>query len=151
MCRNGKPRILTRDGVRLLMTGMVLTFGLAAWSAAQGADEAVMRNGDVSYVSGGVGDESMQRMSGLAGEFNLQLLCVANAGNYLSDVAVSIRDARGTVVLDAKTDGPLLLARLPAGRYQVVAALDGVTQRQTIMVSAGTQRKLVLRWNVPVD
>lgn len=110
-----------------------------------------MRNGDVSYVSGGVGDESMQRMSGLAGEFNLQLLCVANAGNYLSDVAVSIRDARGTVVLDAKTDGPLLLARLPAGRYQVVAALDGVTQRQTIMVSAGTQRKLVLRWNVPVD
>ena len=147
---NGKNAVLKTPGVCLRALGAGLMLGLAGASALA-AEEIVTTRGSAQYVSGGVGDESMQRMTALAKDFNLQLLFAATAGNYLADVAVSIRDARGAVVLETSTDGPLLLARLPAGRYEFAASLDGVSVRQTATVAATGQRRLVFRWNVPVD
>jgi len=150
MRKSGRNAVVNTLGVCLRMLGAGLMLGFAG-PAALAADEVVTTRGSVQYVSGGVGDESMQRMTALAKDFNLQLLFAATAGNYLADVAVSIRDARGGVVLETSADGPLLLVRLPAGRYEIAASLDGVSVRQTATVAATGQRRLVLRWNVPVD
>lgn len=123
---------------------------LPAWPTVA-AEDAVMHSGAVSYLAGGVGDESRERLLARAGEFNLQLLFAARTGNYLADVAVTIRDGKGALVLETRADGPFLLVRLPPGPYEVMAAFDGTSVRQTTKIPASGRREMVFRWNVPVD
>ena len=73
----------------------VLTLAALAGLPARAADGVVMKSGNVSYVSGGVGEESLERITVLAKDFNLQLLFAAKTGNYLADVAEYSRCARG--------------------------------------------------------
>jgi hypothetical protein len=141
-------RVVLKAGLRVMAGAAALA--CAAWPALA-ADEVVMKSGNVSYVAGGVGEESLQRMRALAKDFNLQLLFAAKAGNYLADVTVSIRDARGANVLEATAGGPFLLARLAPGKYEVVATLDGVSVRQKATVAGSGLHQLVFRWDVRVD
>jgi len=68
---------------------------------------------NVKFVSGGVSDDSAERMAALGKEFNLKLLFAAKDGHYLADVAVSISDAGNRKILDTVSEGPFLLAQLP--------------------------------------
>ena len=145
-----KPGRFVSTAVLRTMSAAAVLLALAGLPALA-ADEVVMTSGNVNYVSGGVGDDSLQRMTALAKDYNLQLTFAARPGNYLADVKVSIRYARGARVIEAVSDGPLLLARLPPGRYEIVASLEGVSNRQATTVAAAGQRKLVFRWDVPLD
>jgi hypothetical protein len=140
----------------VLIIGMrTIGAGLAALALggtlACAADEAVMTSGNVSYVSGGVGEDSLQRMAALARDYNLKLVFAAKSGNFLADVKVVIRDARGASVLETTAEGPLLLVRLPAGKYEIAATLEGKAVRQTTSLAATGQRQLVFRWDIQVD
>ena len=137
-----------RSRVCALATAVVMAAFVAMPAPAV---ETVQKSGAISFVSGGVGDDSLERIRALAGDFNLQLLFAAKAGNYLADVGVVIRDARGRVVLRTRADGPFLLVKLPPGEYTVGAAYDGERQRQQTKIPAKGRRELVFRWKVAVD
>ncbi len=91
----------------------------------------------VKYISGGISEEGRDGfLARHQGEgFNTQLLFTGPQGNYLADVEVHITDHHGTEVLTTTTDGPILLATLPAGSYTVRATYDGV--ERTVHVNAG--------------
>lgn len=82
----------------------------------------------VPHRSGGVSIEEFAELRSLATDHNLKLVLAARgSGAYLADVEVTVRSLPGRdVVLEHRTDGPLLLATLPPGRYEVTATFARV-------------------------
>jgi hypothetical protein len=92
---------------------------------------------DVTYVSGGIGGAERAALRAAAPQYNLHLLFAGQGnGEYLSSVKVTITDERGVVVLDAVSDGPYFMARLPAGRYRISADIGGSAQTRAVSVPA---------------
>ncbi|HYK13782.1 MAG TPA: carboxypeptidase regulatory-like domain-containing protein [Burkholderiales bacterium] len=109
-------------------------------------EEAVRSSGGISYVSGGVGAASTDRLSALAKDFNLKLVFALKSGDYVSGVDVTIADAVGKTLLKAKSEGPWFLTRLPAGNFKIAATLDGKTETRTVAVGAEKLRTVDFRW-----
>ena len=109
-------------------------------------DEIVHTTGGVPYVSGGIGTDSIDRLSSLAGDFNLKLVFALKSGAYVSDVKVVIASAAGKTLVDATTEGPWLLTRLPAGNYQIVATFAGNSVKRQIAVGAAKLKTVDFRW-----
>ena len=111
------------------------------------SDESVQTAGRVSYVSGGVGTASLDRLSSLARDFNLKLVFALKSGDYVSDVKVTIADAAGKRLLDTTSEGPWFLAKLPAGNYQIAATFAGKAEKRTIAVDAKKLKTIDFRWS----
>lgn len=81
----------------------------------------------VPHVSGGVGVQEFNRLQRESSQYNLRLLLASRgSGAYLADVEVSVAALPSReVMLDTRTEGPLLLATLPPGRYQITANYGG--------------------------
>lgn len=114
--------------------------------AKAGSDQIVRVAEGVSYVSGGVGETSIDRLNSLAAEFNLKLVFALKAGDYLSSVKVTIADATGKTLVDTTSDGPWFLARLPAGSYRVVASFGGKAEMRMVSIGAEKLRTVDFRW-----
>jgi hypothetical protein len=113
-------------------------------SYSQGQEQPRTGSG-ATYISGGVGIDSVERLNSQARDFNLKLVFTLNEGNYLANVPVTITDGRGNKVIEAVSEGPLFLAKLPAGSYTVTATNDGKTQTRKVTVGQG-QQTAYLRW-----
>ena len=104
---------------------------------AQQSLPPVQTFGGVSYMTGGVGLDESAAMKAAEKDFTLSLLFAqTKRGEFVSDVTVSIKDKTGKIVLDALSDGPVLLARLPAGAYTVSADYDGKVLMRKVQVEA---------------
>jgi hypothetical protein len=109
-------------------------------------DATVHTTGGVSYVSGGIGVESIDRLNALAAQFNVKLVFALNSGAYVNGVQVAIIDAAGKSILKTLSEGPWLLARLPVGNYRIVATLSGQAQERQIAVGAAKLSTVDFRW-----
>jgi hypothetical protein len=112
-------------------------------AAASGAQAAM---GDATAVSGGVGDEDRDALMQAYDQYNLHLAFAEKTGDYVADVGVKVRDARGREMWSGNADGPLLFMKLPPGRYEVVAAFDGKEQRRSVQVGPRGGRLVTLLW-----
>ena len=93
------------------------------------------RQGDVSYVGGGVGSDSAQAMRQIKGGYNLRLLfAMQGSGDYLANVRVKLVDQKRNTVLDAVSDGPYFFAKVRPGSYQVVADNGGMVISRSVDV-----------------
>jgi hypothetical protein len=90
-----------------------------------------------TFMSGGVGAASQQEIARVQNQYSLKLLFTGDAGMYLANVAVSIRDKAGLEVVNTVTEGPILLAQLAPGRYQLEASIGMFNKKQTITVGKG--------------
>ena len=137
------------------MRSTILSCGVAAiflgaaslaTTASANSDAVVQNTGNVSYVSGGVGLESLDQLSSIARDFNLKLVFALNSGAYLSGVQVAIVDRKGQTVVDTTSDGPWFMAKLPAGSYQVVATVAGKAEKRQVTVGSSGLKTINLRW-----
>jgi len=69
----------------------------------------------------------------------LALLFARSSGAYLADVDVMVKDAKGGTALAMRASGPVCLVDLPAGRYTVEAASEGVTKTQVVTLGGGSK------------
>jgi len=103
--------------------------------------------GAVRYFSAGVG---LEEREATYPPFPLKLIFVAGPKAYLSQVAVTITDAKGAVTLQIpgeQVTGPWLYVDLPAGAYTVAASRDGQDQvKGQVTVTKGGVKTLYLRW-----
>lgn len=127
--------------------------GILLAGPAFGADSsglpAEITQGSVRYVSGGVGEASASAFKQAASRYPLELLFAQKASPndvYLAGVKVTVRDRAGKVVLDAVSDGPYLLATMPAGRYRIDADYEGIAKSQTVEIQSGRHQRVVLVW-----
>jgi hypothetical protein len=102
---------------------VALLLGLCAVAGAQRSE------GAVKFITGGASDEAIAALNQQAAAYSLKLLFAAKgSGAYLADVQVTVHALPSRdVVLETRTEGPLLLAALPAGRYQLTATYADVT------------------------
>lgn len=99
------------------------------------------QQGNVTFVSGGAGDEDRDALKQVANQYNLRLLFAARNGDYLANVAVTLSDPRGNAVLDTIADGPIFYARVPPGRYRLTVSNQGQSQSRDISIGNGAVRQ----------
>jgi hypothetical protein len=117
----------------------VLLLGAAQTAVAQ--VPASVNAGKVTYVTGGIGESEVTAMRAQAREYSALIEFVEiEPGNprgvWTADVAVSIKSGK-EVLATFDATGPLLLLRLPAGRYTVEATHGGVAMSKPLAVAAG--------------
>lgn len=111
-----------------------------------GVQGARAQSGSVPILGGGVGVEENELMRPQQANFNLKFLFTFFEGDYIADVTVKLADASGKVVLEQTVDGPILLARLPAGNYVATMTYEGVAQTRKIAVRDKGLRTEQVRW-----
>ena len=132
---------------RRILFGLV---ALSAFAASALADEVTLpperSQGSVTYVSGGIGKDESDAMKQAASRYSLAIEMASPASpraQYVADVKIDIRDQRGATVLSTISDGPMLLANLPPGRYTVTAAKSGTSQQRSIVVGSGARPRVM--------
>lgn len=99
----------------------------------------------IPYESRGIGEADP--VAEMAANYNLHMVfATRGSGEYLADVKVRIDDAKGKLILDANSPGPIFFARLPAGTYRVTASLGNKSQRKSVSVQDGRLRDLYFYW-----
>lgn len=130
----------------LLALGALLAATLAVNASA--APVAVTK-GVATYMSGGIGQDESTLIQQEAKNYPLELEFVIKASpkdEYAADVRVKISDANNNVVLDAVSNGPFFLAKLPAGSYQLTAAKNGQAKERKIAITPGSHQHIMFEW-----
>ena len=81
----------------------------------------VETNGNITYMTGGVGDEDLEAIKANEAQFNVNLLLATIAGEYTSEVKFELFDAKGQPLLVIADAGPFVLLKLSPAAYQVQA------------------------------
>ncbi|HUH93347.1 MAG TPA: carboxypeptidase regulatory-like domain-containing protein [Casimicrobiaceae bacterium] len=106
-----------------------------------------LRSGAVKYMSGGISNDQQSAMERDASGYPLELRFLAGGRVYgPAYVPVKIRNPAGKVILDATSDGPLMLADLPDGHYTVSARHAGRTETLDANVEHGKRETLAFDW-----
>jgi len=129
-----------------LAAAILLNAAMYAPVASAVGDESVQSAGSVSYISGGVGTASVDRINAVARNFNVKLVFAMKSGDYVSDVNVTIADAAGKTLVNAVSDGPWFLTRLPAGNYRIIATFSGSAEKRTVSVGRTGLKTVDFRW-----
>lgn len=96
----------------------------------------------ITYLSGGIGIDERETLRRMGQDYDLKLGFAEKAGNYLSDVEVTIKDAGSTTVLEAVSQGPWFFVKLPAGKYTILATTMGKTRQHVAQVTSHGQTSL---------
>jgi hypothetical protein len=100
------------------------------------------REAEISWTSGGVGDEALDEMHKASAAYNVHLMFTGRDGHYLAGIPFKVSRRNGQAILSGMTDGPLLYLKLAPGAYQLAAEIDGVWQTRQIQVrSSGRATK----------
>jgi hypothetical protein len=127
-----------------------LAFGIvipAAGALASGMLPNTQTRDGITYMSGGFGKAEADAMKEEAKHYPLSIIFSENKNNeYLADVDVVIRDTSGKIVLNAPSSGPIMLVRLPEGKYTIAAEAHGKTLHRTAKVTPMSDRRLYFHW-----
>jgi hypothetical protein len=99
------------------------------------------QQGNITFVSGGAGDEDRSALKQVESQYNLRLLFAARNGDYLANVAVTLSDTRGNALLDTIAEGPMFYAHVPPGRYRLTVSNQGDSQSRDVSIGNGATRQ----------
>jgi hypothetical protein len=125
-----------------------LALSLNAFAAPASYLPPTHRQGDVSYLSGGIGINESDAIKHVAKAYPLELEFVLKAkpkAEYLANIKVQIENAHDKTMLKT-TSGPFLLAKLPAGKYMISANRDGKVIHRQVEVAASGHQRVVFEW-----
>lgn len=111
---------------------------------------ATQTQGEVAFLSGGIGEDESGAIKKEAASWPL-MLELAQAGTpraeYISDVPVTISNESGKIVLDTVAEGPFLLVKLPPGKYSLDATYQSIKLYRQLDIQKGQHKKLTLVWS----
>lgn len=128
---------------RGVVTGSTTDGGVALHSDAA-------RSG-ASAISGGVSLNARDALRTQERDANVKLVFALNTGNYVSDVHIKVVDGKGNAVIDDTSNGPWVLAKLPAGTYTATATYNGKPVTQKLTVGKSGMRTTQFRWPASVE
>jgi hypothetical protein len=105
-----------------------------------------IQQGEVTYISGGIGDDEIAAMKASAGAYDLLVSNAEKDGSYTAGIDVVLRDGRGQVVLSAKNTGPLLYVKLAPGDYTLDANYHGVERVRDVAITPHRPAEIHLIW-----
>jgi hypothetical protein len=136
-----------------LFCGAVL---LGALSSAQAAvNPPIYMSHGIEYMSGGIGSDEAQLMETVSPRWPATFEFAIKDGksaDFAANVHVTVRDAHGVALIDNVTSGgPLMVARLEPGTYDVEARLGGQVLKQQLRVPEGASAKANFVWPAGTD
>lgn len=141
--------ILSIMSLSIMSVLFVIGYSVAVVAADDDSDlvPEVQSDSGISYVSGGIGDQSQQAMDEMADDFNLQLtFAQEQGGNYLADVPVMIQDEQGSSVLEVVSQGPIFYAELEPGMYTVMVSSEGEVHERQVEVQSDSPSMIHFAW-----
>lgn len=134
---------------RHTLSALVLTafFAMPLYALAQtdGLPQ-VMQQNEITYVTGGIGDDEVSALEAAKSDYNLQILNSHTDGAYVGGTHLTINDKAGTELVSSDA-GPIFYAKLPVGKYTVNATRHGETKKQNVNVTkAGKATKIHFAW-----
>lgn len=109
----------------------------------------VQKSGQVEYLSGGIGKDEATAIESASKRWPLTLEFAVKdkqRADFVAAVNLVVRDAKGRTALQTTSDGPFLLAKVPAGHYTVDATLAGKTLHKQVSVKHAQPAKVVFLW-----
>jgi len=128
-------------------TGGNTTDSSSAGNANGGGMPPIQHQGDVTYVSGGVGSDESKALQSAESQWPLALRFTGPGADFLADVHVRVVDAHGADVLQATSRGPYMLVGLRPGRYTVYARYKSDEQQKTVTIPGKGMAKTAFYWN----
>jgi len=151
-----QPTALFRPhGARPTRTMAALAFSALLASAGLGVQPAyaalppVQHQGNVEFVSGGIGIDESTSMKQAEKNYPLSMVFTQHMQGenaYTADVPVTITNASGTTVLQTTTRGPYLLVKLPPGEYTVRSVYNGTELTRRASVGGPGSARLMFEW-----
>jgi len=105
-----------------------------------------VNDGNVNYITGGIGDAERQDLEAQAKNFNLLITDANKKGQYVVDNNFTITRKNGRDVVNIDNAGPLLYAKLPPGQYKITAMNGNQREVENIKISANREDHLHLIW-----
>ncbi len=123
-----------------------IALALAFHAVGATPPRAKMENG-ITYLSGGIGHDESAAMKAEATSYPLSMIFSAGKDNeYLADVKITIKDKAGKEVLNAVSNGPIMLVKLPAGRYTIAAERNGKSLHHAVHVNHKGGKQVYFHW-----
>jgi hypothetical protein len=113
--------------------------------------DAAQANAAAPAISGGVSLNARDNLRQHERDANLKMVFALNTGNYVSDVQIKVVDSKGKVVIDDTSNGPWVLAKLPAGTYTATATYNGKPVTQKFSVGKSGMKTAQFRWPASVE
>jgi hypothetical protein len=128
--------------------GGTVTDTSSAGNANGGGLPQIQHQGDVSYVSGGVGQDESKALERERSHWPLSMQFTGPGSDFLADVHVRIVDVHNNEVLHADSLGPFMLVKLRPGRYTVHATYKNRDQTKTVNIASKGSTQVAFYWNV---
>lgn len=93
----------------------------------------VHQQGNISYVSGGIGEEESEALQSIQHNYNLRVMNADKFGHFSGDIHIEISDLRHNVLLET-VGGPLFYVNLPKGRYIVKGFSKAQSKKQKVTI-----------------
>lgn len=105
----------------------------------------VQQQGEISYVTGGIGKDESDALRATQTHYNLRIMNADKSGHFSGDTRVVISDLQHNALLDA-TSGPLFYANLPKGKYIVEGFANEQTKKQVVTIASGKPARVRFVW-----
>ncbi|HZZ10463.1 MAG TPA: carboxypeptidase regulatory-like domain-containing protein [Paraburkholderia sp.] len=128
-------------------TGGTTADDSSAGNANGGGLPQIQQQGDVSFVSGGVGLDESKALQHAQSQWPLSLRFTGPGSDFLADVHVRVVDAHNGEVLSTSSRGPYMLVKLRPGRYTVHAQYKDRDQSKAVTIPAKGTAKAAFYWN----
>ena len=136
---------------RCYMAAVAIIVALSASSAlAQSQMPEAHQQGDIIYISGGIGADETAAIESVKGSYNLNVTSADKTGHFRGDTEIVISDMKRNVLLDVTTQGPLFYAQLPNGRYIVEGISEDQIRKQTIRINGMKPARVHFSWPVSI-
>ena len=103
----------------------------------------------IEYISGGIGSEESDALLSLGKKWPLVLEFSQDHPQrplWVADVTVKILDQKKKVVFEALSDGPIMLLKMTAGKYDAEYSFEGKVLKRTLVVEEGKFQKQSIVW-----
>lgn len=107
----------------------------------------IQHQGDIAYVSGGVGSDESAALKSAQHRWPLAMRFTGPGAEYLADVHVRIVGPHDADILQADSRGPYMLVKLPPGRYTVHARYKDEDQTRDVTVGKSPGARADFHWN----
>lgn len=124
-------------------------FMLSLLSACYAQLPKVQTQGNITYISGGIGEDEAAAIKAeskswpLSIEFSKHLV---SQDLWVAQVYLRILDSKGKALFDTTVDGPIFLGKVPPGNYELLATYQGVMKRRVIEIKQGQHIKESFNW-----
>lgn len=132
--------------IKSFFTSLALIFGMHYCYAQLPEIES---RSNLSCMMGGVGEDESKAMREEAKKWPLNIEFSEHVGKsdlWVSGATLTIINKSGNTIFEETCNGPLFLAKLVPGKYQLIATYQGVTQKKTIEIREGKSLKASFNW-----